>query len=142
MVLRCDVTLGNDNHILWPPVQGQLNRPFSSSGFLITECLVICLCKVLPGPSLLNGAPCHTRAIWDTLASCASHCLWVQLCLHEELSSAVQAEQQDSALEGPCHREGVQIETKLSGLEVMFSDTQLGPLVGQCICWGLGCSPS
>lgn len=64
VVLRCDVALGNDNHIVWPPVQSQLDKPFSSSGFLVTECLHgVFLCKVLPGPSLLNGAPCHIRAI-------------------------------------------------------------------------------
>lgn len=40
VVLSCDVALENDDHIVWPPVQGQLDRPFSSSGFLITKHLV------------------------------------------------------------------------------------------------------
>lgn len=52
----------------------------------------------------------------------------------------MQAQQQDGALGEHCHREGGQIETTLSYLEAIFSGTQLGPLVGQCICWGLGFS--
>lgn len=37
MVLRCDGVLRNDDHIVWPPVQGQLGKPSGLSGSLVTE---------------------------------------------------------------------------------------------------------